>query len=99
MKILIQGLHKVFESRIKLGIMSALAVNDRLDFNSLKEFLDVTDGNLATHLKALEKEEFIGVEKSFVGRKPNTSYFMTQAGKSAFDVHLNVLEELIRSQK
>lgn len=99
MKILIQGLHKAFESRIKLGIMSALAVNDRLDFNSLKEFLDVTDGNLATHLKALEKEEFIGVEKSFVGRKPNTSYCMTQAGKNAFDVHLKALEELIRSQK
>lgn len=76
--------------------MSALAVNDGLDFNSLKEFLDVTDGNLASHLKALEKEEFIGVEKTFVGRKPNTKYFMTTEGKKAFDDHLNALEKLIR---
>ncbi len=79
--------------------MSALAVNDTLDFNSLKEYLDLTDGNLASHLKGLEKEEFIGVEKSFVGRKPNTKYFMTQAGKKAFENHLSALEELIRSQK
>lgn len=79
--------------------MSALAVNDSLDFNALKEYLDVTDGNLASHLKALEKEEFIGVEKSFVGRKPNTKYSMTKAGKQAFDDHLKALEKLIRSQK
>lgn len=79
--------------------MSALAVNDRLDFNSLKDLLDVTDGNLASHMKALEKEEFVGVEKSFVGRKPNTQYFMTEAGKKAFDDHLKALEQLIRSQR
>lgn len=79
--------------------MSALAVNEMLDFNSLKEFLDVTDGNLASHLKALEKETFIGVEKSFVGRKPNTKYFMTKEGKKAFDDHLKALEQLIKSQK
>lgn len=79
--------------------MSALAVNDTLDFNSLKEYLDVTDGNLASHMKALEKEEFIGVEKSFVDRKPNTKYFMTKAGKKAFNDHLKALEKLIRSQK
>jgi len=91
----ISGLHKAFESRIRLGIMAALAVNDTFDFNSLKEFLEVTDGNLASHLKALEKEEFIGVEKSFVGRKPNTKYFMTKKGKKAFDDHLNALEKLI----
>lgn len=76
--------------------MSALAVNDRLDFIALKEYLDVTDGNLASHLKALEKEEFIGVEKSFVGRKPNTKYFMTKEGRSAFDDHLKALEKLIK---
>lgn len=75
--------------------MSALAVNAVLDFNALKEYLDVTDGNLASHLKALEKEEFIGVEKSFVGRKPNTKYFMTKSGKKAFDDHLKALEKLI----
>ncbi len=79
--------------------MSALAVNDRLDFNTLKEYLEVTDGNLASHLKALEKEEFIGVEKSFVGRKPNTRYFMTKDGRIAFEDHLKVLEKLIKSQK
>jgi DNA-binding MarR family transcriptional regulator len=99
MKISITSLHKAFESRIRLGIMSVLAVNDSLDFNSLKEYLDVTDGNLASHIKALEKEEFIGVEKSFVGKKPNTKYFMTKVGKKAFDNHLKALEQLIKSQK
>jgi DNA-binding MarR family transcriptional regulator len=98
-KVSIDDLHKAFESRVRLGIMSALAVNDTLDFTSLKEFLDVTDGNLATHLKKLEKEEFIRVEKSFVDRKPNTTYHMTNEGKKAFDEHLNVLEEIIKSQK
>ncbi len=96
MKILINTLHKAFESRIRLGLMSALAVNDMLDFNSLKEYLDVTDGNLASHIKALEKEEFIGVKKSFNGKKPNTTYFITKAGKKAFDDHLKALEKLIK---
>jgi DNA-binding MarR family transcriptional regulator len=98
-KILIDGLHKAFESRIRLGIMAVLAVNEGMDFNSLKEYFDVTDGNLASHLKALEKEEFIGVEKSFVGRKPNTRYFITQQGRKAFNDHINALEKLIQSQK
>lgn len=79
--------------------MSALAVNEKFDFNALKEFLDVTDGNLATHLKALEKEEFIGMEKSFVGRRPNTKYFLTAEGKKAFEEHLKMLEQLIKSHK
>lgn len=99
MKFSVNGLHKAFESRIRLGIMSALAVNDRLDFNALKEYLDVTDGNLASHLKALEKEEFISVEKLFVGRKPNTRYYMTKAGKAAFEDHLKILEKLIKSHQ
>lgn len=99
MKVLINGLHKAFESRIRLGIMSVLAVNDMLDFNALKDYLDITDGNLASHIKALEKEEFIAVKKSFVGKKPNTKYFMTTAGKKAFDNHLKTLEKLIKSQK
>ena len=80
-------------------MMSALAVNDMLDFNSLKEYLDVTDGNLASHIKALEKEKFIGVKKSFIGKKPNTRYFMTKEGKKAFDDHLKALEQLIKSQR
>ncbi len=79
--------------------MSTLAVNDGLDFNTLKELLDVTDGNLASHLKGLEKEEFIEMEKSFVGRKPNTKYFLTKVGKKAFTDHLKALEKLIKSQK
>ena len=96
---LIKGFHKAFESRIRLSIMAILAVNDRLDFNALKEYLDVTDGNLASHLKALEKEEFIGMEKAFIGRKPNTKYFITTSGKNAFDIHLSALQRLIQSQK
>ena len=99
MKILIDGLHKAFERRIRLGIMSALAVNDMLDFNSLKNYLDITDGNLASHIKALEKEKFISVKKSFIGKKPNTKYFMTKEGKKAFEDHLKALEKLIKSQK
>lgn len=79
--------------------MSALAVNDSLEFNALKQFLDVTDGNLASHLKALEKQKYIGVEKSFVERKPNTRYFLTRSGKEAFEDHLKALEKLIKLQK
>lgn len=99
MKVLFNDLHKAFESRIRLGIMSALAVNDTLDFNSLKEYLNLTDGNLASHIKALEKEKFIGVEKSFIDRKPNTKYFMTKAGNKAFNEHLKALEKIIQSQQ
>ncbi len=96
MKAIIEGLNKAFESRVRLGIMSALAVNEALDFNALKEYLDVTDGNLASHLKGLEKEAFITVNKSFVARKPNTKYMITKGGKAAFELHLNALEKLIR---
>ncbi len=99
MKKIIQGLQKAFESRVRLGIMSVLAVNEAMDFNSLKEFLDVTDGNLASHLKALEKEEFVEMRKSFIGRKPNTSFSITATGRQAFEGHLSALEKLIRSQR
>lgn len=99
MKVLIDDLHKAFESRVKLGIMSVLAVNDTLDFNAIKEYLNVTDGNLASHMKALEKEKFVGVKKSFVGRKPNTKYFMTRDGRKAFEDHLKALEKIINSHK
>ena len=99
MKTLIIDLHKAFENRTRLGIMSVLAVNDMLDFNTLKDYLDVTDGNLATHIKALEKDKFIGIKKSFVGKKPNTKFFITKAGKKAFENHLNALEKLIKLQR
>lgn len=79
--------------------MSVLSVNDRYDFNSLKELLNVTDGNLASHLKGLEKEDYITTIKSFIGRKPNTNYEATAKGKKAFKDHLNALEELINQQK
>ena len=95
MKFSIAGLNKVFDSRIRLGIMAVLAVNDELDFNALKELLEVTDGNLASHLKALEKEEYIEVKKSCVGRKPNTKYEMTPKGRQAFGDHLKGLQGLI----
>jgi DNA-binding MarR family transcriptional regulator len=98
-KLPVNGIHKAFESRVRLGIMSALAVNEKLDFGALREYLEVTDGNLATHLKVLEKEAFIDVEKSFIGRKPNTKYFMTETGKAALVRHLRILEDLLRSHK
>lgn len=98
MKNPISNLHKVFESRIRLGIMSALMVNDTLDFNALKELLELTDGNLASHLKALEQQEIILVSKQFIGRKPSTTYTATAQGKDLFRQHLAALEELIGNQ-
>ncbi len=79
--------------------MSMLAVNDSLDFNSIKEYLEITDGNLASHIKALEKEKFVGVEKTFVGRKPNTRYYITNLGREAFKQHLNTLEKFVKAGK
>jgi DNA-binding MarR family transcriptional regulator len=98
-KVQFEKLDKAFENRVRLQIMSVLVVNDRYDFNSLKELLDVTDGNLASHLKGLEKEEYIMVHKSFLGRKPNTNYEATEKGKKAFKLHLDALEQLIKQQK
>lgn len=94
---LISQLNKAFENRVRLGIMSALMVNDYLDFNALKELLQVTDGNLASHLKALESAEYIAMTKEFIGRKPNTKYNVTQEGKTAFSQHINALEALIKN--
>lgn len=99
MNVSFDNLHKAFESRIRLGIMSVLAVNDTVDYSALKEFLEVTDGNLATHLKKLEKEYFVDKEKSFIDGKPNTKYFITDKGKKAFEEHLNILEKIINAQK
>ncbi len=99
MKIPFDKLDKAFENRLRLQIMSVLVANQRYDFNSLKELLGVTDGNLASHLKGLEKEEYILVNKSFLGRKPNTNYEATDKGKRAFKNHLDALEQLINQQK
>jgi len=95
MKEWISGLNKLFDSRVRLGIMSLLAVNDSIDFNTMKEMLDVTDGNLASHLKALEKEGVVEVRKQFVGRKPNTSYRVTPQGRKLFQEHIDALERII----
>ena len=79
--------------------MSVLVANDHYDFNALKELLDVTDGNIASHLKALEKEQYIIVNKTFIGRKPNTQYSASDLGRQAFKKHLQALENLIKQQK
>ncbi len=99
MKISLEQFDKAFENRIRLQIMSVLVANERYDFNSLKELLNATDGNLASHLKALEKEEYIVVNKSFIGRKPNTQYSASDKGRTAFLNHLQALENLIKQQK
>lgn len=98
MKDIISNLNKVFESRIRLGIMSVLMVNERIDFNALKDQLNLTDGNLASHLSTLEKEKYIEVQKQFIGKKPNTKYLATQKGKDAFTKHLEYLEKLISNK-
>jgi len=97
MKDILKSLSKLLENSVRLGIMSALMVNDSIDFNTLKELLDVTDGNLASHLKALEKNDLIEVRKQFIGRKPNTCYSITPKGKTVFNQHLNALEKLINN--
>jgi len=98
MKGIIHQLDKAFENRIRLGLMSVLSVNEWVEFNELKQLLDVTDGNLASHISALEKKQFIEVRKRFVGKKPNTAFKITSAGKTAFENHLKALEDLLRSR-
>ena len=95
----ISYINKAFDHRIRLGIMSVLMVNEWIEFTTMKELLEVTDGNLASHIKALEQEEFIVVTKQFVGKKPNTRYAATTAGKQAFEQHLNALEQLIKQSR
>ncbi len=99
MKNPIENLNKIFDSRIRLGIMSALLVNEEVNFNQLKELIAVTDGNLASHIKTLEDAGFIKVQKGFVGRKTNTTYAVTRAGEKAFRAHLDALEAMIRGTK
>nr|WP_319268016.1 transcriptional regulator [uncultured Draconibacterium sp.] len=98
MKNPIQNLNKAFENKVRLGVMAALMVNSRLSFNELKDLLELTDGNLASHIKALEKEKFISVNKTFIGKKPNTTYTVTSSGSKAFELHLKALEDLINNQ-
>jgi DNA-binding HxlR family transcriptional regulator len=95
----IENLNKVFDSRVRLGIMSALMVNEEVSFNDLKQLLDITDGNLASHLKALEEGGAIKVQKGFIGRKTNTTYMATKSGEKAFRAHLEALEKMIKGTK
>ncbi len=96
---LIENLNKIFDSRIRLGIMSALMVNVEINFNELKELLSITDGNLASHLKTLEESGYVKIQKGFIGRKTNTTYTVTKAGEKAFKLHLTALEKMIGSVK
>jgi len=93
---IIANLNKAFESRIRLGIMSVLMVNESADFSMIKEMLELTDGNLASHIKALEGLDYIESTKQFIGRKPNTKYTITALGRQSFQEHLDALESLIR---
>lgn len=94
-----ESLDKVLEHSARLQIMSVLVANDSFDFNSIKELLSLTDGSLATHIKALEREKYISVTKSFIDRKPNTKYKITDRGRNAFKKHLDAMEDVIRQQK
>jgi DNA-binding HxlR family transcriptional regulator len=95
----INNLNKLFDSRVRLGIMSALMVNEEVNFNDLKELLEITDGNLASHLKALEENSIIKVEKGFIGRKTNTTYAITKNGEKEFRLHITALEKMIKNTK
>ncbi len=98
MKYFIDTLNKAFESRIRLGIMSILMVNDQVDFTMLKDLLDITDGNMASHISGLEKLGYLKVTKQFIGKKPNTSYAATESGKTAFTEHVKALEKLLQTK-
>lgn len=91
------AINKAFENKARLGIMSVLMVNDAVDFTTLKSLLGLTDGNLASHARALEELGYIQAEKKFVGRKPNTTYSVTKAGSKAFKEHLQALEDFFKS--
>jgi len=97
LKNILKNINKAFDHRIRLGIMSALVVNEAVDFNTLKEILGVTDGNLASHIKALDKMNYITIHKQFIGRKPNTKYSASTTGTIAFKKHIEALENLINN--
>ena len=96
MKNPIEALNKIFDSRIRLGVMSVLIVNDSISFNELKQLLELTDGNLASHLSTLEQAEYLNVQKVFIGKKTNTTYRITELGRQAFKAHLDALEKMIK---
>ena len=95
----IENLNKIFDSRIRLGIMSALMVNTEVNFNDLKELLNITDGNLASHIKSLEENGAIKIHKGFIGKKTNTTYAVTKMGEKTFKAHIDALEKMIKFNK
>ena len=97
MKEIIDKINRIFENKVRLGIMSALMVNDSIDFKELKSLLDITDGNLSSNSSVLESEGYIKIKKKFIGKKTQTIYLATVKGKEAFKLHLSALEELIRN--
>ncbi len=90
---------KLLQHEVRLGIMSALMVNDQMDYNAMKQLLGLTDGNLASNINQLEKHDYITVYKEFVGKKPKTSYAATETGKLAFKQHLQALENFLNTQQ
>ncbi len=90
-------LNKAFDSRVRLGLMSVLSVNEWVSYKEIKNLLDLTDGNLASHIHALEKINFIEIKKQFIGKKPLTTYRVTIIGKNAFKAHISGLEKLINN--
>lgn len=92
-------LDRIIHERMRLGIVSALAVNDSLTFNELKRLLQTTDGNLSVHARRLEQAEYVTCTKSFEGRMPRTEYRLTPAGREAFARYLNHMEALIQAMR
>jgi predicted transcriptional regulator len=90
-------LNKAFDSRVRLGLMSILSVNEWISYKEVKNLLDLTDGNLASHIQALEKINFLEIKKQFIGKKPLTTYRITAIGKNAFKDHVSGLEKLINN--
>jgi DNA-binding MarR family transcriptional regulator len=89
------GFDQLIHGRVRLGIVSALAVEESLSFNELKERLDTTDGNLSVHARRLEEAGYLEVRKSFEGRVPRTDYRLTPAGRKALERYLDHMEALI----
>lgn len=93
------NLDRIIHERMRLGIVSALAVSDSLTFNELKKLLQTTDGNLSVHARRLEDAEYVECSKSFEGRMPKTEYRLTAAGRKAFERYLNHMEALIQAMR
>lgn len=96
MKRYLDKINKLFENRVRLAVMSLLMVEESIDFRHLKAALDLTDGNLSSHISKLEAAGYVAVEKKFVGKKPHTTYRTTPEGRTAFQEHLDALEKIIK---